>query len=103
MLARREGAGSHDSIMAAFQDAEFTPKITHTPSLIGTVLQYVEAGAGIGIVPESVEPDNTRIKLLPLKPFVTIPLVMVWASEGDDPAVKAFREMVKEWLRNKKL
>ena len=103
MLARREGAGSHDTILAACKEAGFTPRIVHTPSLIGTVLQYVEAGAGIGIVPEGVEPDTSPIKLVPLKPRHVIPLVMVWAGQGDDPAVKAFRELVKEWLKTRKL
>lgn len=100
MLARREGAGSHDTVMSAFQEAKITPKIVHTPSLIGTVMQYVEAGDGVGIVPESVDPSP--VKLIPLKPAYTIPLVMVWAGEGDDPPVKAFRELVKDWLKKKK-
>jgi DNA-binding transcriptional LysR family regulator len=47
LLARREGAGSHDAVLAACREAKFTPRLSHTPSLIGTVLQYVEAGAGI--------------------------------------------------------
>ncbi len=103
MLARREGAGSHDSILAACKESGFTPRIVHTPSLIGTVLQYVEAEAGIGIVPESIEPDTSPIKLVPLKPVHHIPLVMVWAGQGDDPAVKAFRDLVKEWLKARKI
>jgi DNA-binding transcriptional LysR family regulator len=83
------------------RDAGFAPRLVHTPSLIGTILQYVEAGAGIGVVPESTMSKN--IALIPLKPQQTIPLVMVWASEGDDPAVVAFRELVREWLRDGKL
>ena len=39
---------------AACRQAGFAPRLAYTPSLIGTVLSYVEAGAGIGIVPESV-------------------------------------------------
>jgi DNA-binding transcriptional LysR family regulator len=101
ILARREGAGSHDGIRAACEGAGFEPRIKHTPSLIGTILQYVEAGAGVGVVPESTLSKN--IALIPLKPQQTIPLVMVWAKEGDDPAVSAFRELVKEWLREGKL
>jgi|UniRef100_UPI0037837F8B DNA-binding transcriptional LysR family regulator len=101
VLARREGAGSHDAIQAACSEAGFAPRVTHAPSLIGTILQYVEADAGIGVVPESTMSKN--IALIPLKPQQTIPLVMVWASEGDDPAVAAFRELVKEWLRDGKL
>src|SRR5262249_32408119 len=52
VLARREGVGSHDGILAACRQAGFAPRLAYTPSLIGTVLSYVEAGVGIGIVPE---------------------------------------------------
>jgi DNA-binding transcriptional LysR family regulator len=99
LLARREGAGSHDTILAACQEAGFSPRIAHTPSLIGTILQYVEAGAGIGIVPESVLPLDPSLRLLPLTPRHTIPLVMVWSKDGDDPPVIAFRDLVQDWLK----
>ncbi len=98
MLARREGAGSYDTILAACAAAGFTPKIAHTPSVIGTILRYVEAGFGVGIVPESIEPETPEVRLVPLTPRETIPIVMVWSREGDDPAVTAFREIVEEWL-----
>lgn len=101
ILARREGASSHDAILAACQKARFTPTLAHTPSLIGTILQYVEAGAGIGIVPETAMTGSEAVKLVPLRPAQHIPLVMVWAQEGDDAAVVAFRELVKTWLRAK--
>ncbi len=103
LLARREGAGSHDAILAACQQAGFTPRLAHTPSLIGTIQQYVEAGAGIGIVPESVRPAAPSLRLLPLKPRHTIPLVMVWAKDGDDAPVAAFRDLVRDWLKSGEL
>mgnify|MGYP001461290904 CR=1 FL=1 len=103
LLARREGAGSHDSILAACQEAGFSPRIAHTPSLIGTILQYVEADAGVGIVPESVLPLDPGLRLIPLKPRHTIPLVMVWAKDGDDPPVIAFRDLVQDWLKTNQL
>ncbi len=98
ILARREGAGSHDTILAACAAAGFAPRIVHTPSVIGTILRYVEAGSGIGIVPESVTPEPPDVKLIPLEPEETLPVVMVWSREGDDPAVTAFRGIVEEWL-----
>jgi DNA-binding transcriptional LysR family regulator len=98
ILARREGAGSYDTILAACAKAGFAPRIAHTPSVIGTILRYVEAGSGIGIVPESVSPETADVRLVPLETVETIPLVMVWSREGDDPAVSAFREIVVEWL-----
>ena len=101
ILARREGAGSHDAIHASCQEAGFAPRVKHMPSLIGTVLQYVESGAGVGVVPESTATKN--LVLIPLKPQQTIPLVMVWAKEGEDPAVAAFRGLVRDWLKDGKL
>ena len=53
VLARREGMGLHDAVIAGCRQAGVTPRIAHTPSLIGTVMSYVEAGAGIGVVTES--------------------------------------------------
>lgn len=101
ILARREGAGSHDTILAACAGAGFTPHLVHTPSVIGTILRYVEAGAGLGIVPESVTPESDSVRLIPLVPRETLPVVMVWSREGDDPAVTAFRGIVEEWLSSR--
>jgi hypothetical protein len=38
-----------------------------------------------------------------LKPEQTVPLVMVWSEGEDEPPVRAFRELVKEWLKTKRL
>jgi len=99
VLARREGVGSHDGIMAACQQAGFAPRLAYTPSLIGTVLSYVEAGAGVGIVPDSVMAPELPLCFVPLQPAVTIPLVLVWREDDDTPAVQRFRELVIEWQK----
>ena len=44
---------------------------------------------------------SEAVKLIPLRPTQHIPLVLVWAHEGDDAAVLAFRDLVKAWLRAK--
>ena len=77
--------------------------MAYTPSLIGTVLSYVEAGAGVGIVPESVKTAESPLRFVPLKPLVTVPLVLVWQVEEDTPAVQRFRELVLEWQKQGKL
>ncbi|MBL9166734.1 MAG: LysR family transcriptional regulator [Verrucomicrobiales bacterium] len=100
LLARREGVGSHDTIMAACRTAGFVPRVAHTPSLIGTVLRYVEAGIGTGIVPEGViaDPPDSEVKLIPLKPIQIAPLIMVWNKTAEDPPVLAFIELMRNWL-----
>ncbi len=99
VLARREGVGSHDGILTACRQAGFAPRLAYTPSLIGTVLSYVEAGAGIGIVPESVKSPELPVVFILLQPVVTIPLVLVWQEDDDTPAVQRFRELVIEWQK----
>jgi len=99
VLARREGVGSHDGVLTACRQAGFAPRIAYTPSLIGTVLSYVEAGAGVGIVPESVMAPDLPLSFVPLQPVVTIPLVLVWQEDDDTPAVQRFRELVIEWQK----
>lgn len=103
LLARREGAGSHDAILAACRKAGFAPQIVHTPSVISTILRYVEIGDGIGIVPESITPEDDAVRLIPLAPRATIPLVMVWSSTQESPALEAFRLLIRNWLKKGKI
>jgi DNA-binding transcriptional LysR family regulator len=100
VLARREGVGLHDAILAGCHDAGFEPRIVHGPSLIGTVTSYVEAGEGIGIVPGSVAlmGSGTGLKFVPLRPARSVPLVLVWSDASDDPPVKAFRDLLRKGL-----
>ena len=103
VLARREGVGSHDGVLAACRQAGFAPRLVYTPSLIGTVLSYVEAGAGVGLVPESVMTPELPLRFVPLQPAVTIPLVLVWQEAEDTPAVQRFRELVIAWQKSGRL
>ncbi len=101
ILSRREGVGLHDAVLAACRRARFTPKLAHTPSLISTVLSYVEAGAGIGIISDSVASlgEGRPLCFRPLLPSHTVDLVMVWSDQNDSPAAAAFRNLVLEWQR----
>lgn len=103
LLSRREGAGSHDAILAACDRAGIMLKIAHTPSLMSTILRYVESGAGVGIVPECAASETNGAKLIPLSPRVNLPLVIVWSKPGDDPTVVAFRDLVLRWKEFGKL
>jgi DNA-binding transcriptional LysR family regulator len=99
VLARREGVGLHDAVLAGCRAAGFAPKLAHTPSLIGTVLSYVEAGAGVGLVTDSVVPAEQPVRFVPLAPAVTVPLVLVWQEDEDTPPVARFRELLRAWQR----
>lgn len=97
LLARREGAGSHDAILAACREAGFTPDLVQTPSLMGTILKYVEAGAGLGLVPACAAAEGANVTLVPLTPKRVLPLVLVWSQENPNPSADAFRELILRW------
>ncbi|MGI8604536.1 MAG: LysR family transcriptional regulator [Verrucomicrobiales bacterium] len=98
VLARREGVGLHDTILTACRQAKFAPRLAHTPSLMSTVLSYVEAGAGVGIMADSVVPPAPApLVARRLSPLHTVELVMVWSDEEDSPPAAAFRHLAAEW------
>jgi LysR family transcriptional regulator, benzoate and cis,cis-muconate-responsive activator of ben and cat genes len=103
LLARREGASLHDAILLGCRQAGFIPKIAHTPSLIGTVLTYVDAGAGIGIVTDSIVKRTHSLRFLPLTPAQTVPLVFVWQEDTDAPPLQRWRELLLSWKKDGQL
>lgn len=103
VLARREGMGLHDAVIAGCRQADVMPRVAHTPSLIGTVMSYVEAGAGLGVVTEGVVPPAPTLRFILLKPLQRVPLVFVWQEDNDSPPVQRFRELILSWKRAGKL
>jgi len=100
VLARREGVGIHDAVLASCRNAGFTPILARTPSLISTVFTYVEAGVGLGVVTEGVVPPNAPLAFTRLSPAVTIPLVLAWQDTPLPPAARSFHNLVHAWLKS---
>jgi len=100
ILSRREGVGLYEEIMDAARKAQFIPKLAFTPSLMTTVLSYVESGAGIGVMSDTVTllGKGGPFAFRPLTPAHTVDLVMVWSEDNDSPPAEAFRNLVSEWL-----
>jgi DNA-binding transcriptional LysR family regulator len=72
---------------------------------MGTVLTYVEAGSGVGIATDSVAASSMPacLRYVPVTPEHSVPLVMVWNPDELSPSVKAFRDLMSEWLKDGKL
>ncbi len=100
ILARREGMGLHDTILAACRRAGVIPRLAHTPSLIGTVLTYVEAGAGVAVVSHGILPTSPSLRLIPLYPRITVPLVLVWHVHEMTPPLQRFRDLLLDWKKS---
>jgi DNA-binding transcriptional LysR family regulator len=101
ILARREGVGLHDTILECCRRARFEPHLAHTPSLMTTVLSYVEAGEGIGVMTDTVTSlgAGRPVRALPLLPTATVDLVMVWSGKNDSPVTSAFKTVLEEWVQ----
>jgi DNA-binding transcriptional LysR family regulator len=69
------------------------------------VLSYVEAGAGVGIATDSVASTSipASLRFVRVVPEKTVPLVMVWNPDTEEPQVTAFRALVADWQRSGKL
>lgn len=103
VLARREGMSLHDAILGACRKAGFAPRLAYTPSVIGTVLTYAEAGLAVGLVTDSVASGSTRLRFVPLLPRQEVSLVLVWQGDADTPAVRRFRELLMGWREEGRL
>lgn len=105
ILSRREGVGLHDAIVQACRKAHFSPRIVQTPSVIGTILTYVESGAGLGVIPDSVAAlgYGRPLAFRPLTPRCAVDLVMVWSDDHDNPVALAFRNLVSQWISERRL
>jgi DNA-binding transcriptional LysR family regulator len=67
------------------------------------VLSYVEAGAGLGVVTDSVVGPHPDLCFVPLHPEASVPLVLVWQEDADSPPVARFRELLEVWKAAGKL
>lgn len=103
VLARREGVGIHDAVLAGCRNAGFAPVLTRTPSLISTVFTYVEARVGLGVVTEGVVPPNAPLAFTPLSPAITVPLVLAWQMEPLSPPSQSFQHLARAWLQSGEL
>lgn len=103
VLARREGMGLHDAVITGCRSAGVIPRFAHTPSLVGTVMSYVEAGAGVGVVTESVVAPTAALRFVLLKPVRKVPLVFVWQEHEDTAPLQRLRDLLLEWKKLGKL
>ena len=96
----------YDGILAACQEAGFSPRIV-LEAQMQAIVSLVAAGMGVALVPESMQNLRRRgVVYRPLKePAPRVALAVAW-SEGDiGPVLRSFLGVVEEvsggWGRNK--
>lgn len=104
LLERQEASSLYDQVVSACLAAGFSPRVLHSPNLMGTVTTLVAAEQGVSLVPEGVQ--NLRrqgLRYVPLRPAPPpVPLLMSWPAQAESPACAGFRLLVEErldWIR----
>lgn len=98
VLFHRQGAPAlFDLIIGTFGSGPGAPRVAFQPDLMGTVLVIVSSGIGIGLVPGCVRNlAHEGVEFRPLRPrSAPVPLIMTGPRSGDNPALDAWRDLVR--------
>jgi len=95
----------HSLITALFQNAGVSPNISQFVTQVHSVLALVEAGLGVGLVPQSalsLRFAGVTFRHLARRHRQTVDLFVAWREEQDLLVIETFatfvREFAKQWL-----
>ena len=98
VLYHREGTpGMFDQIIETLRGVGVVPRVRHQPDQMMTVLTWVAAGSGIGLVPGCVARLAFEgVEFREITPSAgPLPLVMVHRRADESPTVAAFVDRVR--------
>jgi DNA-binding transcriptional LysR family regulator len=86
----------YQNVMSIFEEAEFSPNISHYTVHANTIFQLVEKGFGVSIVPTSLKNGyNMNIQFIELQEISQRAILSaVWNRENRNPAL----EKILKWL-----
>jgi DNA-binding transcriptional LysR family regulator len=94
LIHRDLAPAAHDSLMAACEDAGFSPRIIQQAPQMATAINLVAAGIGLTVVPASLKHIHPReVTYLPLED-ASLSAAICLASRRGEPAV-AVRNFIK--------
>ncbi|WP_298237900.1 LysR family transcriptional regulator [uncultured Algibacter sp.] len=87
----------YEKVMQIFDDAGFSPIITHNTIHAGSIFKLVENNFGISIVPKSLQSSNEEgVKFIELKNITQkTTLSAVWNQENRNPMLKEFLKHIQ--------
>jgi DNA-binding transcriptional LysR family regulator len=101
MYAPDEGRYFYDCIVGLFAMTGVTPRYAYHLGQTHSVVSMVKAGLGVAIVPASAQQlHSNNLVFRPLHDAALhAELYMVSRSDNDNPALPAFRALVKGWVQ----
>ncbi len=102
LVRRPGGAGLYANFLALCEQHGFQPRIATEVSRMLTNLNLVAAGAGVSIVPASMQGIHSgSIAYIPLKETdqMDAPLTLVWRKDNDSGPSETFIDLLKTFAR----
>jgi DNA-binding transcriptional LysR family regulator len=96
-MSEASSPGYRDWLTTTCRRADFVPKVLQDADIERTVIQAVEAGLGVALLPDQVEKlAHENVVFRPLIPAALMESCIAWRSENTSTALKAYVEIVKE-------
>lgn len=89
--------GYFNQVMSLFEEAGFTPKVSHRSVHASTIFRLVENKLGIAIVPSTLQHGFAlKVKFIELNNVQQVArLSAIWKSDSNNPALHKFLEVMK--------
>ena len=89
--------GYRDWLTATCHRAGFVPRVLQDAEIERTVIQAVEAGLGVALLPDQVKKlPHENVVFRPLVPSILMESCIAWKGENVSTALKAYVEILKE-------
>ena len=86
-----------DQVIGVCRRAGFSPRITHEPNFMATVMTLVESGLGVSLIPRCVRSlHRPQLVIRQIAPkSARIPLCVAWRKSAHNPALAAFLDILR--------
>lgn len=106
LYRRHSGPGLYDTILSACRDTGFTPNVVQEAPRITSTLNFVAAGLGVSVVPQSLQwllADGIAYRQIETDRPVMAPINIASRRVENAPAVRRFINLAHQTLASKDL
>jgi DNA-binding transcriptional LysR family regulator len=102
-LSEASYPGYRDWLIAACRQAGVTPKILHEANTERTLIQAVESGLGVGLLPDQIKKlSGENVLFCPISPVVASQSSVAWKKENASPALKAYLKTIADFVASER-
>lgn len=98
-LSESSYPGYRDWLITSCRQAGLTPKILHEANTERTLIQAVESGLGVALLPDQVKKlPGENVSFRPISPSIASQSCVVWKKENASPALKAYLKTITDYV-----